>query len=49
MRTDTNLDKYRPKVKLADVITFITNHPGLAVFLIYATIAIPGFVYTRDH
>jgi hypothetical protein len=45
MTTNTNLDKYRPKLKLADVISFITNHPGLAVFLVYATIAIAGFVY----
>jgi hypothetical protein len=45
MTTNTNLDKYRPKLKLAEVITFITNHPGLAIFLVYATIAIAGFVY----
>jgi hypothetical protein len=45
MTTNTNLDKYRPKVKLADVLKFTINHPGLAVFLVYATIAIAGFIY----
>jgi hypothetical protein len=45
MTINTNLDKYRPKVRLADVIKFTTNHPGLAVFLVYATIAIAGFIY----
>jgi hypothetical protein len=34
MTINTNLDKYRPKVRLADVIKFTTNHPGLAVFLV---------------
>jgi len=45
MATNYNLDKYQPKVKLADVIKLITSHPGLAVFLVYATIAIAGFIY----
>jgi hypothetical protein len=45
MATNSNLDKYRPKVNLADVFKFTTSHPGLAVFLVYATIAIAGFIY----
>jgi hypothetical protein len=45
MTTNTHLDKYRPKVKLSDVLKFITSHPGLAVFFVYATIAIAGFIY----
>jgi hypothetical protein len=45
MTTNSNLDKYRPKVRLADVIKFATSHPGLAVFLVYTTIAIAGFIY----
>ena len=45
MATNYNLDKYQPKVKLADVIKLITSHPGLAVFLVYATIVIAGFIY----
>jgi hypothetical protein len=45
MTTNTNLDKYRPKIKINNVLNFITNHPGLAVFLVYATIAIAGFIY----
>lgn len=45
MTTNSNLDKYRPKVRLADVLKFTTSHPGLAVFLVYATIAIAGFIY----
>ncbi|MFT6414166.1 MAG: hypothetical protein ACJASI_002293 [Glaciecola sp.] len=45
MTTHSNLDKYQPKVKLTDVLKLITSHPGLAVFLVYATIAIAGFIY----
>ncbi|MFT6409065.1 MAG: hypothetical protein ACJAQ6_002488, partial [Arenicella sp.] len=45
MTKNSNLDKYRPKVRLDDVLKFTTNHPGLAVFLVYATIAIAGFIY----
>ncbi|MFT7527780.1 MAG: hypothetical protein ACI9LY_002939 [Arenicella sp.] len=45
MTTNNNLDKYRPKVRLAEVLKFTTSHPGLAVFLVYATIAIAGFIY----
>jgi hypothetical protein len=45
MTANTELDKYRPKVKLSNVFKFITTHPGLAVFIIYATIAIAGFIY----
>ncbi|MFT4939291.1 MAG: hypothetical protein ACI88A_002331 [Paraglaciecola sp.] len=45
MATNTDLDKYRPKVKLAEVLKLTTRHPGLAVFLVYATIAIAGFMY----
>ena len=45
MTASTNLDKYQPKVRLADVLKFITSHPGLAVFLVYATIAVAGFIY----
>ena len=45
MTTNANLDKYRPKVKLLDVLKFTTSHPGLAVFLIYSTVAIAGFIY----
>jgi hypothetical protein len=44
MSKDSNLDKYRPKVRLSDVLKFTTNHPGLAVFMVYATIAITGFI-----
>jgi hypothetical protein len=45
MTTNANLDKYRPKVRLLDVFKFTTSHPGLAVFLIYSTVAIAGFIY----
>lgn len=45
MATNSNLEKYRPKVRLKDVLKFTTSHPGLAVFLVYATIAIAGFIY----
>ena len=37
------LDKYRPKVKSKEILSFIINHPGLTVFMVYATIA--GFIY----
>jgi uncharacterized membrane protein YesL len=45
MTANTNLEKYQPKVRLAEVLKFITNHPGLAVFLVYATVAVAGFIY----
>lgn len=45
MTTNTDLDKYRPKVKLEGVFKIITNHPGLAVFLVYSMVAIAGFIY----
>jgi hypothetical protein len=45
MTTNSDLDKYRPKVRLVDVLKFTTSHPGLAVFLVYATVAIAGFIY----
>ena len=45
MSDTVNLDKYRPKVSFADVFKFVTSHPGLVVFLVYATIAIAGFIY----
>lgn len=45
MTKNSDLDKYRPKVKIANVVKFTTAHPGLAVFLVYATIAIAGFIY----
>jgi len=45
MSTKADLDKYRPKVNLTDVFRFFTIHPGLTVFLVYATIAIAGFIY----
>lgn len=45
MTTNIDLDKYRPKVNMAIVFQFITTHPGLAVFLTYATVAIAGFIY----
>ena len=45
MTANSELDKYRPKVGLADVLKFTTSHPGLAVFLVYATVAIAGFIY----
>jgi len=41
----TNIDKYRPKVDISVLFKFVMNHPGLAVFIIYATIAIAGFIY----
>ena len=45
MTTNSDLNKYRPKVRLTDVLKFTTDHPGLAVFLVYATIAVAGFIY----
>lgn len=45
MTAQSELDKYRPKVKLADVLRLTARHPGLGVFLVYATIAIAGFIY----
>ncbi|WP_133471167.1 hypothetical protein [Paraglaciecola marina] len=45
MSPNAELDKYRPKVNPYEIIALITRHPGLTVFLIYATIAIAGFVY----
>lgn len=40
-----SLDKYRPKVKISEILKFTITHPGLVVFLVYATIAIAGFIY----
>jgi hypothetical protein len=45
MTNKAELDKYRPKVSFADVFGFVTTHPGLVVFLVYAIIAIAGFIY----
>jgi hypothetical protein len=45
MTEQANLDKYRPKIKLSEFIKLTTSHPGLAVFLVYATVAIAGFIY----
>lgn len=45
MTSKSELDKYRPKVKLADVFMVVNRHPGLAVFLVYGTTAIAGFIY----
>ncbi|MBV1908536.1 MAG: hypothetical protein KUG78_04400 [Kangiellaceae bacterium] len=43
--SDSELDKYRPKVNFREVFKFVIDHPGLSVFLVYATIAIAGFIY----
>ena len=45
MTKNSEIDKYRPKVSPAAVFQFINKHPGLAVFLVYATVAIAGFFY----
>lgn len=45
MTTNLELDKYRPIVRLANVFQFIIKHPGLAVFFVYAIVAIAGFIY----
>ncbi len=45
MSKAVDLDKYRPKIDLSKAVRFITTHPGLAVFLVYAIIAIAGFIY----
>ena len=39
------LKKYRPTLDFGMVSKFITSHPGLAIFLVYGTIAIAGFIY----
>ena len=40
-----NIDRFRPKVDLSEVFKFAVKHPGLAVFIVYATIAIAGFIH----
>jgi len=40
-----NIEKYRPKVDISAILKFVVNHPGLAVFIVYATIAVAGFIY----
>jgi len=45
MNNKADLDKFRPKVNLTDIFRFVSTHPGLTVFLVYATIAIAGFIY----
>jgi uncharacterized membrane protein YesL len=45
MTEKTDLDKYRPRIKFSELLSFTTSHPGLAVFLVYATVAIAGFIY----
>ncbi|MFT6734526.1 MAG: hypothetical protein ACJAS9_002727 [Polaribacter sp.] len=47
--TDENkkeaIDKYRPKVDVSVLFKFVVKHPGLAVFIVYATVAIAGFIH----
>lgn len=45
MTTNTDLEKYRPKLNISKVFAFTTRHPGLAIFLVYATVAVAGFIY----
>ena len=40
-----NIDRYRPKVDISALFKFVVKHPGLAVFIVYATIAIAGFIH----
>ncbi|PHS20421.1 MAG: hypothetical protein COA86_00255 [Kangiella sp.] len=40
-----NIDKYRPKINFSALFKFIVNHPGLVVFIVYAVIAIAGFIH----
>lgn len=44
-KTNTNIDRYRPKVNFSALFKFIVNHPGIAVFIVYAIIAIAGFIH----
>ncbi|MDT0594980.1 hypothetical protein [Glaciecola petra] len=39
------IEKYRPKLKMANLFSFATTHPGLLIFVVYATTAIAGFIY----
>ncbi len=39
------LKKFRPTIDFSLILRFITSHPGLAIFLVYGTIAIAGFIY----
>lgn len=40
-----SLQKYQPTLDIRKLATFITTHPGLAIFLVYGLIAIAGFIY----
>jgi len=40
-----NIDKYQPTVDISALFKFVVKHPGLAVFIVYATIAIAGFIH----
>jgi hypothetical protein len=42
---NADIEKYRPTVDISSLLKFVVNHPGLAVFMVYATIAIAGFIY----
>ncbi len=44
-KKNENIDQYRPKVDISALFKFVVNHPGLAVFIVYATIAIAGFIH----
>jgi hypothetical protein len=46
MTDKAELDKYRPMVNFGDVFRFLITNTGLAIFLIYATIATIGFIYS---
>ena len=39
------LYKYRPTLDFNKLLRFIVTHPGLAIFIVYGTIAIAGFIY----
>lgn len=39
------IDKYRPTIEFSSILKFVMSHPGLAVFIVYAIIAIAGFIY----
>lgn len=45
MNQPVDLEKYKPTIRFSELVRFTTSHPGLAVFLVYATIAIAGFIY----
>lgn len=40
-----SLQKYQPTLDVRKLGTFVTSHPGLAIFSAYGLIAIAGFVY----